>query len=203
MRILLDPGLLSDGVDRLAARIEADWADRGVAGGAGRGVTVIGVLGGCVVLLADLIRRLKLPIRVGHVQARSYRGHAMRPGELTIHAELLPDVEGHDVLLVDDIFDTGHTLKALVQSLSVAGASSVKTAVLLRKLGRQETDLSPDYVAFDIPDVFVVGYGMDYNDRYRNLPYVAALEADDLAAGGDAADQTITGALADAPGRRA
>lgn len=174
MQTLLSEGQLSQGVDQLAARIEADYA--------GRSVTVVGVLSGCVILLADLIRRLKLPMRVAWVQARSYRGAATRPGELTIDAGLLPDVQGHDVLLVDDIFDTGHTLAALVDNLTAAGAASVKTAVLLRKQGRQEARVSPDYTAFDIPDVFVVGYGMDYNDRYRNLPYVAAMEPADLVA---------------------
>lgn len=195
MQILLDPSQLSQGVDRLAQQIEADYA--------GRSVTVVGVLSGCVVLLADLIRRLKLPIRVGHVQARSYRGQSTRPGELTIEAGLLPDVEGHDVLLVDDIFDTGHTLEALVGNVTAAGAASVRTAVLLRKQGRQEVPLAPNYAAFDIPDVFVVGYGMDYNDRYRNLPYVAAMEPADLLADSDAAAATDPPRTAAAQGRQA
>ncbi len=174
MKELLSQQQLSQGVDRLAQRIGADYA--------GRPLTVVGVLSGCIMLLADLIRRLDLPLCVGLVQARSYRGDATRPGELTIAADLLPDVRGHDVLLVDDIFDTGHTLMALVEQASQWGAASVRSAVLLRKLGRQETKFVPDYIAFDIPDVFVVGYGMDYNDRYRNLPYVAALESCDLVA---------------------
>ena len=90
---------------------------------------------------------------------------------------MLPDIRGRDVLLVDDIFDTGHTLAALVEQIRTLGPRSVRSAVLLRKQGRQEVDLRPDHVAFEIPDEFVVGYGLDYQDAYRHLPYVAVLEA--------------------------
>jgi hypoxanthine phosphoribosyltransferase len=90
------------------------------------------------------------------------------------------DITGRDVLLVDDIFDTGHTLKKVVEKLHDFKPASVRSAVLLRKEGRQEADYEPDFVAFQIPDEFVVGYGLDYEDMYRNLPYLAALEKDDL-----------------------
>lgn len=148
----------------------------------GRPLTIVGVLTGSLVVLADLIRHLEMPLRVGLVQARSYRGNATRPGELTINAEMLPDLRGRDVLLLDDIFDTGHTLRRLLSQLDALGPASVRVAVLLRKLGRQEVELTPDFIGFDIPDEFVVGYGLDYNDLYRNLPYVAALEAGDISA---------------------
>jgi hypoxanthine phosphoribosyltransferase len=85
--------------------------------------------------------------------------------------------------LVDDIFDTGHTLASLISQMQELGPSSLRSAVLLRKRGRQQVSIEPDYVAFEIPDVFVVGYGLDYQDAYRHLPYVAALDDDDLAAG--------------------
>jgi hypoxanthine phosphoribosyltransferase len=90
------------------------------------------------------------------------------------------DISGRDVLLVDDIFDTGHTLKNVVEKLHEFEPKSVKSAVLLRKHGRQEVVYEPDFTAFDIPDEFVVGYGLDYEDMYRNLPYLAALEEEDL-----------------------
>ena len=174
VKTLLSEDQLREGVNRLAAEISRCYE--------GRPLTIVGVLTGSLVVLADLIRRLELPLRVGLVQARSYRGAATRPGELAINADLLPDIRGRDVLLLDDIFDTGHTLRGLLAQLKTLGPTSVRIAVLLRKQGRQEVELEPDFVAFDIPDEFVVGYGLDYNDLYRNLPYLAALEPADTAA---------------------
>lgn len=150
-----------------------------------RPLTIVGVLTGSVVLLADLIRQLEMPLRVGVLQASSYRGETQR-GSITINADLLLDVNGRDVLLVDDIFDTGHTLAEVVPLLEKMGATSVKSAVLLRKLGRQEVDIETEFVGFDIPDEFVVGYGLDYQDQYRNLRYLAALESADLTPGENA-----------------
>jgi hypoxanthine phosphoribosyltransferase len=170
---LLSSEQIRGGVARLAEQIGADYANRAL--------TIIGVMTGSLVLLADVMRQLDLPLRVGVIQARSYRGAATRPGELVLDVSLLPDVKGRDVLLVDDIFDTGRTLAALIDGIKRLDPGSVRSAVLLRKLGRQEVELRPDYVAFEIPDVFVVGYGLDYQDAYRHLPFVAELEAADLA----------------------
>ena len=142
-------------------------------------LTIIGILTGSVVLLADLIRLLEMPLRVGVVHASSYRGTTTR-GELTINADLMPDIRERDVLLIDDIFDTGHTLAQVTRLIQQLGARSVRSAVLLRKEARQEVSLVPDFVGFDIPDRFVVGYGLDYRDAYRNLSYIAALEPQDL-----------------------
>lgn len=148
-----------------------------------RPLTIIGVLTGCVMLVADLVRRLDHPVRIGFIQASSYRGAATSPGPLEINAALLPDITDRDVLLVDDIFDTGHTLQAVIAQLQSLGARSVHSLVLLRKQGRKEVDIEPDHVVFEIPNAFVVGYGLDYRDAYRHLPYVAVLEAADLAEG--------------------
>lgn len=150
---------------------------------AGRPLTILGVLTGSLVLVADLIRHLDLPLRVGVVQTRSYRGNSTRPGHLEINDSMLIDIEGRDVLLVDDIFDTGRTLAALIEQVKKLGPRSVRSAVLLVKEGRQEVDMRPDHVAFTIPDAFVVGYGLDFQDAYRHLPYLAMLEEEDLAAG--------------------
>jgi hypoxanthine phosphoribosyltransferase len=169
---LLDAEELRAGVARLARQISRDYS--------GRSPTIIGVLTGSLVFLADLMRQIDLPLRIGLVQASSYRGAATRPGELELQLGLLPEIAEQDVLLVDDIFDTGHTLEALVSRLREHRPRSLRSAVLLRKLGRQEVSLLPDYVCFEIPDVFVVGYGLDYQDAYRHLPYVARLEDDDL-----------------------
>ena len=173
VKLLLDEVRIREGVERLAREVGEHYA--------GRSLTTIGVLTGSMVLLADLIRRIDLPLRVGLVQARSYRGPATQPGQLVVHADLLPDLRGRDVLLVDDIFDTGHTLATLVQQLKLMGPASIRSAVLLRKQGRQQAAIEPDHVAFEIPNEFVVGYGLDYQDSYRHLPYIATLESHELA----------------------
>ena len=144
-------------------------------------LTIIGILTGSIVLMADLIRLLDMPLRVGVVQASSYSGTTR--GNLTINSDLMPDIQGRDVLLVDDIYDTGHPLTEVISLAHELGPTSVRSAVLLRKIGRQEVDYEPDFVGFEIPDEFVVGYGLDYQDAYRNLSFVAALEPDDLSDG--------------------
>jgi len=173
MKVLLTKEELHDGVTRMADEIAACYEDRQL--------TIIGVLTGSIVLMADLIRMIDLPMRVGVLQASSYRGATTTRGELMINADLMLDISGRDVLLVDDIFDTGHTLLRVVEKMREFGPASLRTAVLLRKKARQEVDYDPDFVAFDIPDEFVVGYGLDYEDMYRNLPYLAALEPQDVA----------------------
>jgi len=173
MKTLLSKEELHDGVMRMADKIAACYEDRQL--------TIVGVLTGSVVLMADLIRLIDLPMRVGVLQASSYRGATTTRGELVINSELMLDISGRDVLLVDDIFDTGHTLVRTLEKMRDFEPTSIRSAVLLRKHGRQEVDYLPDFVAFDIPDEFVVGYGLDYEDRFRNLPYVAALEPEDLA----------------------
>lgn len=171
MKQLLSEQEVSEGVGDLAKRIMADHGDKPL--------TIIGIMTGSIVLLADVIRRLEMPLRVGVVQTSSYRGGTER-GELTINAELMPDIRQQDVLLIDDIFDTGHTLKRVVELMNELEPKSIRSAVLLRKQGRAEVAMTPDYIVFEIPDEFVVGYGLDYQDEYRNLPFVAALEPIDL-----------------------
>jgi hypoxanthine phosphoribosyltransferase len=173
MKTLLSKEDLHDGVTRMADEIAAFYENRHL--------TIVGVLTGSVVLMADLIRMIDLPMRVGVMQASSYRGATTTRGELVINSELLLDISGRDVLLVDDIFDTGHTLVRTLDKMRELGPTSIKSAVLLRKNGRQEIDYKPDFVGFDIPDEFVVGYGLDYEDMYRNLPFLAALEPADIA----------------------
>lgn len=175
MRTLISQSELEAGVRKLAAQLNRQYGDQPL--------TVLGILTGSVVLLADLIRQLEMPLRVGVLQARSYRGAATVPGELVVNLDLMPAVAGCDVLLLDDIFDTGRTLDELARRMHACGAASVSSMVLLTKVGRCEVDYQPDYSAFDIPNEFVVGYGLDYQDHYRNLPYVAALDPAEIAAG--------------------
>ena len=145
---------------------------------AGRPLTVIAVMTGSIMFLADLVRKLDMPLRVGVIQARSYQG--TNRGSLAINLDMLPEITGRDVLVVDDIFDTGHTLLEVISLLEGLGPRSIRSAVLVLKQGKQQVTLRPDYVGFEIPDVFVVGYGLDYNDAYRNLPFLAALEPADI-----------------------
>lgn len=172
MKVLLNEDRLRTGVNELARRIDDCYPHD-------KPLTVIAVMTGSIVLFADLIRRLSMPQRVGVIRASSYRG-GTSSGELTIDAAMMIDVRDRDVLLVDDIFDTGKTLDRLADTLKEHGAASVKTAVLLKKDREHQTDLRPDFVAFEIPDEFVVGYGLDYMDMYRNLPYLAVLEPEEI-----------------------
>jgi hypoxanthine phosphoribosyltransferase len=170
VEILIDEDEIRGRIAELGLAIERDYEGRG------QSFTIVAVLTGSLVFLADLIRRVHLPHRVALVQASSYRGTTTTAGTLVLNESLAPDVAGRDVLLLDDILDTGRTLSALVAHLrDDRGARSVRTAVLLRKIGRQEVPFEPDYVGFEIPDRFVVGYGLDYNDDYRHLPFVGAL----------------------------
>jgi hypoxanthine phosphoribosyltransferase len=172
MKTLLTEDVLREGIRRMAGEIRQHYVDRPL--------TVVGVLMGSVVLLADLIRLLDMPLRVELVQARNNRKSA-RPGPLVIDLDLLShDVHGRHVLLVDDIFHTGNTLWELIPQIDDLGPASIKTAVLLHKQGQSVVPIKPDFVGFEIPDAFVVGYGLDYHDRYRHLPYVAALEAAEM-----------------------
>jgi hypoxanthine phosphoribosyltransferase len=168
---LIEAAEIREKVTAIGSRITEEYA--------GRPLTVIGVLTGGVILVSDLVRCIELPLRVGMIHASSYRDGSV-PGELTLDASLLPDIRGRHVLVVDDIFDTGRTLTAIVERIRSTGALSVRAAVLLRKERPRQVEWEPDYVGFTIPDVFVVGYGLDYKDDHRSLPYVAALEESDF-----------------------
>lgn len=176
MRTLFTAAEIADRVRELGEQLARDYA--------GRPLTVVGVLHGSVVLVADLIRAIPIPHQIAFVRASSYRGETTTGGELATSLEGLGDIAGRDVLLVDDIFDTGRTLTALVQAIHSLKPASLRTAVLLWKVDRREVAAEPDYYGFKIPDEFVVGYGLDYNGNYRHLPEIAVLEPRDLSPGG-------------------
>jgi hypoxanthine phosphoribosyltransferase len=180
MNILISEAQIRQRINELGQQIEADYH--------GRPLTIVAILTGSLIVLADLIRTIQLPLRVALIQASSYKGATTSAGALIINEAFAPDVAGRDVLLLDDILDTGHTLSTLVHRMSDRGALSVKTAVLLRKRGRQEVQIEPDYCGFEIPDAFVVGYGLDYDDDYRHLPYVAILPQ--IQGSGSSSDET-------------
>ena len=169
MDILISAERIQQRVAELARQVAADFRDH-------RPVTIVGVLTGSLMFLADLVRRLDLPLRIGLIQASSYRGEATTPGELRVQPELQPDVRGRHVLLLDDILDSGHTLAAIVDAVRQdVRPLSVKSCVLLRKVKERARPIEADYVGFDIEDEFVVGYGLDYQERYRNLPFIGVL----------------------------
>lgn len=144
-------------------------------------LTIVAIMTGSLVLLADLIRRLDMPVRVSLIQASSYRG-GTESGTLWIRDNMMLDITGRDVLVLDDIFDTGKTLAEVTKRIDSMGPRTIATAVLLHKRARQQVELNPDFVAFEIPDEFVVGYGLDYRDLYRNLPFLAVLEESEIGA---------------------
>jgi hypoxanthine phosphoribosyltransferase len=173
VKVLLSESQLQEGIANLAEELTRDYADRPI--------TIVAVMTGALVMLADLIRRLEMPIRVSLIQASSYRG-GMESGLLTLDDGLMLDIEGRDCLLVDDIFDTGKTLAKVTERLQTMRPASLKSIVLLHKVGQQKFPIEPDYHVFKIPNEFVVGYGLDYQDLYRNLPYVGVMEPSDLEA---------------------
>ncbi|MBA64130.1 MAG: hypoxanthine phosphoribosyltransferase [Planctomycetaceae bacterium] len=172
MKVLFSEEQLQQGIKRMADEINQRFSSEPL--------TVICVMTGSIILVADLIRRLEMPVKLGSVHASSYYGETSR-SELKVDTSMLPDLMDSNVLIVDDIFDTGHTLSAVHQHIKPLGAANIGTAVLLYKHGRQELDFQVDFIGFEIPDQFVVGYGLDYQGIYRNLPYIGVIESQDLA----------------------
>jgi len=173
MKILIPEDRLREGIGRFAADIQRHYE--------GKPLTIVGVMTGSIVLLADLIRLLPIPLGVELIQARVPHNGSQRPGPLVIDSDLLADgVQGRHVLLVDDIFDTGRTLWELIPQLDELGPAGVRSAVLLQKEGQCKVPMKPDFTAFQIPNEFVVGYGLSFRNRYHELPYIAALEPNEL-----------------------
>ncbi|HQZ69324.1 MAG TPA: hypoxanthine phosphoribosyltransferase [Planctomycetaceae bacterium] len=176
MKILISEGQIRDRVRDLGSQLSSEYS--------GRPLTILGVLTGSIVLLADLIRATSVPLRVALISASSYGGTRTSPGALSVNSSLVPDLKGRDVVILDDIFDTGHTMVGMYEAVQGFQPQSVKSAVLLWKSERTAVDLVPDYFGFRIPDEFVVGYGLDYNDEFRHLPFIGIPDDDDLAAAG-------------------
>ncbi len=172
MKVLIDQQQISSRVMTLGRELANEYQHRPL--------TIIGILAGSLVLLADLIRAIDVPHQVGLIQASSYRGKTTTPGSLHVNLDFLPDITGRDVLLVDDIFDTGKTMQGVLAQISALQPSSLKSAVLLWKEEASEVELTPDFHCFKIPNHFVVGYGLDFNNEYRHLPFIASLEPTDL-----------------------
>ncbi len=170
IRPLISTAEIDAAVATLGQRITAEYA--------GRPLTILGVLTGSVMLVCDLMRQIEIPHQLGMVQASSYRGTSTVPEKLILNTEFLPDLRGRDVLLVDDIFDTGRTMAALLEVIRQKEPHSVRSVALLWKRVRSQVNFAPDYHCFEIPDAFVVGYGLDFNGEFRHLPYIGVLEPD-------------------------
>jgi hypoxanthine phosphoribosyltransferase len=172
-RILFDEPTIHRRLDELAAKISHDYRDREL--------TVIAILNGSVILMADLLRRIPLPLKLDFLSVASYHGGVKPAGELVFRQVSLPDVAGRHVLILDDILDSGVTLAGIREKLETAQPLSVRICVLLEKRKTRTRVVEADYVGFEIADEFVVGYGLDYMERYRNLPCIGVLRKDLIA----------------------
>ena len=168
--ILIDEERLSGRVAELGAEISADYE--------GRDLLLIGVLKGAVFFMADLMRHLSVPCEVDFMAVASYGDSTDSSGIVRILKDLDINIEGRDVLVVEDIIDSGLTLSYLMRNLEAREPASLEVCALMTKPARREIDVPVRYIGFEIPDRFVVGYGLDFAERYRNLPYVAVLSED-------------------------
>jgi hypoxanthine phosphoribosyltransferase len=170
-KILIDRTRISARVKELADAITLDYAQIDV------GVTLVPIMTGAMIFASDLIRQMPIKMKINLMTVSSYPGTSLSTQGSSVIAKQLGDVHGSHVLLLDDILDSGGTLKLVAPMLRELGAASVKTCVLLRKDRPAARAVQADYVGFDIPDEFVVGYGLDYDNHYRNLPEICTLKA--------------------------
>ncbi len=169
----LDHVLVSEAAIRKRVKALAEKINRTYRG---EDLTVIAIVNGALIFAADLLRQLRTPLRLDCLRAASYHSGTQAGGKPVIVDNLKLDITGQQVLLVDDILDTGNTLAAVRQLLLAKGAASVRTCVLLDKKARRGVPFEAEFVGFEIPDEFVVGYGLDFNERYRNLPCIGVLK---------------------------
>jgi hypoxanthine phosphoribosyltransferase len=168
---LLDEDVIQQKVRELARKISGDYA--------GRSPLLVGILKGAWVFMADLVRQVSIPVTCDFLGVSSYGASTESSGVVKIVADLKKPVEGKEVLLVEDIVDSGLTLNFLIESMRLRRAKSVRVCALLDKPTRHRVDVKLDYLGFTVPDRFLVGYGIDYAERYRNLPYIGYLEFDE------------------------
>ena len=169
-RTLIDTETLEKGIARLAREVDRDQD--------GRPALLVGILKGSVFFLCDLAKRLKTPVSLDFLQVSSYGDGTRSSGNVRLVRDLTTDVAGKDVIIVEDIVDTGRTLSKIKEILGTRHPKSVKVCALLQKEIPGNDDVPVDYLGFRIEDVFVVGYGLDHAEAYRNLPYIAVLEPD-------------------------
>jgi hypoxanthine phosphoribosyltransferase len=170
-RILVDKDELDEITTRLAEKIKIDYAN------SKKPLILITILKGSMPFAADLMKKIDLPLELEFMKVSSYGAGTKNSGEIKIHLDLMREnLEQYDLLVVEDIVDSGRTLSRLTQLLKNRNANSVRTCTLLDKPSRREVPFTPDYCGKVIEDEFVIGYGLDYNEKYRNLPYVGVLK---------------------------
>jgi hypoxanthine phosphoribosyltransferase len=169
-RVLIDADTIQRRVTELANQINNDYAD------IEKPLILVGVLKGSFIYLADLCRKLTVPHVIDFIAVSSYGKGSESTGNVRLLMDTRENLEGHDVLIVEDILDTGYTLDYLVRNFTARGTKSVNTTVLLEKPDRHVVPVDLKYVGFTIPDVWVVGYGLDYGEQYRTLPYIAEMK---------------------------
>ena len=170
-RILIDEKELDAITSRLAKQITEDYKN------SDKPLIIITILKGSLIFAADLMRKIDLPVELEFMKVSSYGAGTKNSGEIKIHLDLLrEELEKFDLLIIEDIVDSGRTLSRLTTLLRNRNANSVKTCTLLDKPSRREVDFTPDYCGQVIEDEFVIGYGLDYDEKYRNLPYVGILK---------------------------
>ena len=167
-RILLSEEDLRKRVEQMGEQITADYA--------GKDLLMICILQGSIIFTADLSRKIDLPIETDSMSVSSYGDAAVTSGSITIHKDVRIPVEGRHVLLIEDVIDSGITIKSLVELLEKRNPASLEVAAMLRKQNPEQVDVDVRYVGFECPDEFLVGYGLDYAQRYRTLPYVGVLK---------------------------
>jgi len=167
-RTLISEKEIRERVDELAAQISLDYADKGE-------LVLVGVLKGSFIFLADLSRRLSIPRHIEFIAVSSYEHGSIRSGAVRLVMDVRRSIEEKHVLIVEDIVDTGHTLHYLLDMLKSRNPASIRTCTLLHKEHRTEVDVDIDYLGFSIGDEWVVGYGLDYDEKDRTLPYIGAI----------------------------
>lgn len=167
-RVLFTEEELAERVKEMGAQITQDYA--------GEEILVISVLRGAAIFMADLVREIKLPLEMDYMAISSYGNGAKSSGVVRILKDLTSSVEGRHVLIAEDILDSGLTLRYLIKNLESRGPKSIQVATLLRKDTPNQADIDCRYIGFECPDEFIVGYGLDYAERYRNLPYIGVLK---------------------------
>ena len=171
LKVLVDEETLSITVRRIADEINAEYKGRS------KRLVLLGILKGSVVFMGDLLKYVESDIvEIDFMKVSSYGADTVSRGNINIHLDIQrKDIAECDILVVEDIIDSGRTLSYLVEYLRLKGAKSVKTCTLIDKPSRREVDFTPDFVGLEVPDEFVVGYGLDYDEKYRNLPYIGVL----------------------------
>lgn len=170
---LFDETTILSRLDEIAEQITRDYQ--------GKNLTVVAILHGGLIMMADLLRRIQLPLKIECISVESYHGGTSSSGEVRFKTVEMPDFTGEHVLVLDDILDTGRTLDAIGRRVAAeCSPESVKLAVLLDKKVERAAEVKPDYVGFVVDDLFVVGYGLDYQGRYRNLPLIGTLKEEHI-----------------------